>query len=131
MAVAQIQERTVELSEVREAARKFASVLALSPQYQAFERAYEALRRDDSAQQSINAFQDRQHTWQMQMMLGILSPAEREELHRLQQRMLSHPTVQNYFRCQEELSALCQRVNEVITSVIGLNFAASCGPGCC
>jgi cell fate (sporulation/competence/biofilm development) regulator YlbF (YheA/YmcA/DUF963 family) len=129
--MAQIQEQTIEVSEVKEAAREFASVLALSPQYEAFERAYEALRHDGSAQQAISAFQDRQRAWQTQMMLGILSPAEQDELHRLQQRMMTHPTVQNYFRCQEELSALCQGVNEIITSVIGLNFSASCGPGCC
>jgi cell fate (sporulation/competence/biofilm development) regulator YlbF (YheA/YmcA/DUF963 family) len=131
MTAVQIKEKTIELNEVREAAHKFASVLALSPQYQAFERAYEALRRDGSAQQAISAFQDRQRAWQTQMMLGILSPAEQDELRRLQQRMMTHPTVQNHLRCQEELSALCQRVNEIITSVIGLNFAASCGPGCC
>ena len=130
MDIAQMQ-KTVERTEVREAACKFASVLTLSPQYKAFERAQETLRRDGSAQQTIDAFRDGQRASQTQMMLGILSPAEQDELRRLQQRMMAHPTVQDYLRSQEEVSALCQRVNEIITSVIGLNFAASCGPGCC
>jgi len=118
-------------AEALQAAREFAAVLAETPEYQAFEQAQEALRHDESAQRVIRAFQERQRAWQIQMMLGTLSPAEQEELRRLQQRMMTHPTVQNYLRCQEELSVLCQRVNEIITSVIGLNFAASCGPGCC
>ncbi len=124
---------TAEISEAEalRAAQEFAAVLGETPEYRAFDEAQSRLRRDPVAQEAIRAFQERQQSLQMMLMLGVLSAADREELQRLQREVLAQPTVQAYLEAQEQLSRLCQEVAGIISEVIGLNFAASCGPGCC
>jgi len=126
--------RTAEVlseAEALQAAREFAAVLAETPEYQAFDEAQLRLRRDPAAQEAIRAFQERQQSLQMMLMLGALSTADRDELQRLQRQMLAQPAVRAYVEAQEQLSLLCQETAGLISEVIGLSFAASCGPGCC
>ncbi len=131
----QIQERVMEpvvsQEEALQAAREFAAVLAETPEYQAFDQAQLQLRRDPTAQEAIRAFQERQQSLQLMFMLGALSEADRQELQRLQRQMLAQPAVRAYVDAQERLSLLCQETAGLISEVIGLSFAASCGPGCC
>ena len=125
--------RTIEISEADalQAAREFAIVLGETPEYQAFDEAQFRLRRDPAAQEAIRAFQERQQSLRMMLMLDALSEADRHELQRLQREMLAQPTVRAYVEAQEQLGLLCQEVTGLISEVIGLSFAASCGPGCC
>ncbi|RMF87502.1 MAG: YlbF family regulator [Nitrospinota bacterium] len=117
--------------EVLQAAREFATVLAETPEYQAFEEAQRQLRHNPAAQEAIRAFQEKQQALGWQAQFGFLSDAEQEELRRLQQAMVNQPAVQNYMEAQERLRRLCQEVADTISQVIGLNFATGCGPGCC
>ena len=125
--------RTAEISEAEalQAAREFAAVLAETSEYQAFDEAQLRLRRDPAAQEAIRAFQERQQSLQMMLMLGALSEADRGDLQHLQREMLAQPTVRGYVEAQEQLGLLCQEVAGLISEVVGLSFAASCGPGCC
>lgn len=118
-------------AEALQAAREFAAVLAETPEYEAFDRAQARLWRDAAAQEAIRAFQQRQQSLRTMMMLGAVSDADRNDLQHLQREMLAQPTVQAYVEAQEQLSSLCQQAAKVISDVIGLRFAASCGPGCC
>lgn len=133
MSTVRIEERVTEATEieVRKAAREFAAVLASTPQYEAFDRAASQLRNDETAQRAIGEFMRKQQSLQVMQMLGALSQADRRELQRQQQRMAENPTVKHYFRCQEELTEICQEMAKIITETIGVDFAASCGPGCC
>jgi len=125
--------RITEISEIEalQEAREFAAVLAETPEYQAFDQAQLRLRRDPAAQAAIRAFQERQQALQMMIMLNALNGADRDELERLQREMLAQPSVRAYLEAQERFSLLCQEVARLISEVIGLTFAASCGPGCC
>ncbi len=125
--------QTFVISEVEalQAAREFAAVLAETREYQAFDQAQLRLRRDPFAQEAIRAFQEKQQALGWQVRYGLMSDAEREELRQLQQEMLAQPAVRTYVQAQERLSLLCQEVAGLVSEVIGLNFAASCGPGCC
>jgi len=126
----QTQERVME-NEALQAARQFAAVLAETPEYQAFDEAQFRLRQDAAAQAAIRAFQEKQQALGWQLQFGLIGDAEREELRRLQQAMLAQPAVQAYIEAQERLGLLCQETAGLISEVIGLSFAASCGPGCC
>lgn len=117
--------------EALQAAREFAAVLAESAEYRAFDEAQLRLRQDPAAQAAIRAFQGKQQALSWQLQLGLLGDAEREELQRLQQAMVAEPAVRAYVEAQERLGQLCQEVAGYISDIIGLNFAASCGPGCC
>lgn len=126
-----VMEPVVSQNEALQAAREFAAVLAETPEYQAFDQAQLRLRRDPAAQEAIWAFRERQQSLQIMIMLGALSEADRQELQRLQHEMLAQPAVRGYVEAQERLSLLCQETAGLISEVIGLGFAASCGPGCC
>lgn len=126
----QTQERVME-NEALQAARELAAVLAGTPEYQAFDEAQLRLRQDAAAQEAIRAFQEKQQALGWQLQFGLIGDAEREELRRLQQAMLAQPVVRGYIEAQERLGLLCQEVAGLISEVIGLSFAASCGPGCC
>jgi len=126
-----IMEPVVSQNEALQAAREFAAVLAETPEYQAFDEAQLRLRRDAAAQAAIRAFQEKQQALGWQLQFGLIGDAEREELRRLQQAMLAQPVVRGYVEAQERMGLLCQEVAGLISEVIGLSFAASCGPGCC
>ena len=117
-------------NEVLEAARELAAALVGTPAYQAFEQAQLRLRQDVAAQEAIHALQKKQQALGWQLQMGLFSDAEREELQRLQQAMLAQPAVQAYVNAQVRLGVICQEVAGLISEVIGLSFAASCGPGC-
>ncbi len=116
---------------VRQAAREFARALAATPQFQAFEEAEHRLRTDPTAQRVITAYQSKQQSMRMSIMLGTATPEDRAELERLQRAFVNDPTVAAYLQAQAGVTALCQAANEQLSRHIGLSFAAACGPGCC
>lgn len=124
------QERVTE-REALEAAADLAAALAATPAYRAFDQAQSQMRRDGDAQVAIRTFQDKQRDLAWQIQYGLAGDEGRRELGRLQEAMLAQPVVREYIEAQEELSQLCQEVSELISEVIGMSFAASCGPGCC
>ncbi len=118
-------------AEVQMAAHAFAQSLAESAEFQAFEQASEWLRQDETAQQAILAFQNKQQSLQMMLRLNAVSPQDQAELEGLQQGFLNQPSVAAYLQAQEELNLLCQAAANQLSERIGLSFTAACGPGCC
>lgn len=116
---------------VREATRAFAQALTETAEYEAFEGAASRLRDDQLAQQAIAAYQSKQRSLEVMLMLNAVSAEDQVELERLRQAFLSEPTVVAYFQAQEDLTALCQASADLLSERIGLSFAAACGPGCC
>lgn len=126
----QTETRTFDL-EVHSAAHAFAQALAESAAFQNFERAAERLSQDVTAQEAILAFQNKQQSLQMMLMLNAVSPEDRAELERLQRAFLDQPSVIAYMQAQEELTTLCQAAANLLSERIGLSYTAACGPGCC
>ncbi len=118
-------------SVVHAAARNFAAALAETPQFKAFEQAYEALNKDGDALKILAAYQDKVRSLRAVMMLNAASEAEQAELERLKNDYMTRPTVQAYAQAEAELTALCQQVAGMISQSVGLNYAASCGASCC
>lgn len=116
---------------VRTAARDFAAALAETPQFKAFEQAYEAFSKDAAAHQALLACQEKAKSLRALLMLNAVSEAERAELERLQNDYLARSTVQAYAAAEAELTALCQQAAGIISAAIGLNYATSCGASCC
>lgn len=118
-------------SIVKQSARDFATALAETPQFKAFEQAAYAFRNDQAAQQSMQALQQKQQSLRPLMMLNALSNAQREELLQLQSEFPNQPVVQEYFIAQAELTTLCQALGDGLSGAIGLNYAAVCAASCC
>lgn len=117
--------------EVHQAARAFAAALAATPQFQAFEQAHEVLRVDATAQQAGAAYQEKQQSLRMMLMLNAVSAEEQAELQQLRDAFFDAPSVIAMLQAQEELQALCRSTADVLSEVIALDVAAACGPRCC
>ncbi len=118
-------------SVVKRAARDFAAALSETPQSKAFKQAAEQFRQDQSAQEAVKAFQEKQMSLRPLLMLNALSPEQRSELESLQSAFVNQPVVQEYFKAQTEFASLCQTLGDAISESIGLNYAAACGVSCC
>lgn len=119
------------LEVVAQAAHDFAAALAAAPQFSAFEEAAYAFQQDGAAQAALQAYQARQQSLQMMLMLNAVSAEDRAELTRLYQGFADRPSFQAYVRSQAELKTLCQEVGDLLSRHIGFDFAAACGSGGC
>ncbi len=118
-------------SVVKEAARQFAETLSETAQFKAFEEALYAYRQDAEAQNALRAFQKKQSSLRAMLMLNAVSEEDRQELQQLQDRFYQQPSVQRYTKAQEELTAICQEIGDLITNAIGLDYGTSCRTGGC
>lgn len=118
-------------SVVRQAARDFAAALVDTPQFKVFEQASEALRHDEGAQRTMEAYQTKQMSLGALLMLNAVPTEEQAELERLRQAFINEPAVSAYFQAQSELTVMCQAAADLLSKHLGLSFAAACGPGCC
>ncbi len=116
---------------VRRAAQNFATALSETPQFKKFEEMSQTFQHDQSAQQAIAAFKAKQQALKAMLMLNAVSDAERAELERLRQAVLTNPTYAAYQQAQGELIALCRAAEGLLTSSIGLSLSAACSTGCC
>ncbi|MGB8644968.1 MAG: YlbF family regulator [Anaerolineae bacterium] len=116
---------------VHAAIQTFAQALADTPQFHAFEEAAAMFNQDRAARQAVRLFQEKQRSLQMMQRLGAITPIELDELKKLQQAMLGYLAVTAYVEAQEELVKVCQAAAKEISTVIGLDFASACAPGCC
>ena len=114
-----------------EATRAFARALTESTEFQAFEQAAERMRHDEAAQRALRAFETKQQSLQMMLMLNAVSPEDQAELERLRRAFVEEPSVAAYLQAQEVVMAMCQAAADVLSKRIGLSFASACGPGCC
>jgi cell fate (sporulation/competence/biofilm development) regulator YlbF (YheA/YmcA/DUF963 family) len=117
--------------DIEQSIRDFAMALTEAKEFQAFEIAAQNLRQDAEAQSAIRDFQEKQSSLQMMLMLNAVSSEDQQELQRLQQAFVSHPTVAAYLQAQDNLTAVCQTVAQMLNESTGLSFSAACGPGCC
>ena len=118
-------------SVVKQAARDFAAAVAETPQFKAFEQVAERFRQDQTAQQALRAYQEKQTSWRALLMLNALSTEQRAELESLQSTFANQLVVQEHFKAQTEFATLCQTLGDAISESIDLNYAAACGVSCC
>lgn len=116
---------------VSQVTRDFATILAETAEFLAFEQANEALQQDNQAMQLIKAYQSKQQSLYMMNMLGAVSPEDQAEIARLQEALQTNGTITTYSQCQSALITMCQEIGQHLSERIGLNFAAACGSSCC
>ncbi|AUX08078.1 hypothetical protein AArcSl_0425 [Halalkaliarchaeum desulfuricum] len=113
--------------EVNARLHEFVEAIRDSKQYRRFVDARERLDDDEGAQQLLRRFQQKQ----MQLQRGGHDPEVMAELRDIQQEMNDDETISEYMQAEEELIALLDRTNDVISDRIGEEFARSMGGGCC
>ncbi len=119
-------------ADARLAAGTFGAILRASPEFTRFALAGDGLTADAEATAAIDAFGRRQAELRMQLAFGTIDAAQRAELERLQAAMLACPSVAAYVATQTESQAVCRETAAVISTQIGIDFAANCrSGGCC
>jgi cell fate (sporulation/competence/biofilm development) regulator YlbF (YheA/YmcA/DUF963 family) len=118
-------------TEVRDAARAFATALSETAAFQAFEQASAALRDDVVARCAIDAYQARAQSLRALLTLGAVSTEEQAELNRLRRAYEEEPSVAAYLAAQRDMVSLMQAAGDRLSAQIGLDFAAACGGSCC
>lgn len=116
---------------VRHATRDLAAALAATPVFKAYAQAATAFQQDAEAQAAVRAYQLKQQSMQMMLMLNAVSAEERAELNRLYQAFAARPSVLAYVQAEAELRAVCQAVADRLSQQIGFDFVSACGSGCC
>lgn len=122
---------TAPPSIVLKAARDLAAALSEAPQFKSFEQAVERFRNDQTAQQAMSAYKEKQKDLRALIMLNALSAEQKTELESVKNAFLDQPIVQEYFTAQTELVTLCQALGDTLSESIGLDFASACGVSCC
>jgi cell fate (sporulation/competence/biofilm development) regulator YlbF (YheA/YmcA/DUF963 family) len=116
---------------VQHAAHDFAAALAATPQFRAFEQAAYAFQQDKDAQVALQAYQAKQQSLQMMLMLNSVSVEDRDELTRLYQAFAGRASFQAYVRSEADVRTLCQEAGDLLSRHIGFDFAAACASGGC
>lgn len=119
--------------EALTAAGTFGATLRGSPEFTTLLSADGALSADAAATAAIEAFGTRQAELRTEVMMGILSDAQRAELERLREAMVAVPSVASYVSATAAFQAACRETAVVVSTQIGIDFAANCrsGGGCC
>jgi len=118
-------------SVVKQAARDFARALSDTAPFKALEDFGRRLHQDPEAQEAVRAFQSRQDSLRVEIMMNAVSSADRADLGRLHRAMLDQPSVRAYLEAQERLTMLCQSLGERLSHHTGIDYSAACGTSCC
>jgi cell fate (sporulation/competence/biofilm development) regulator YlbF (YheA/YmcA/DUF963 family) len=119
-------------AQVLLAAGTFGTSLRENPAFVRLREADAALGADKAAQEAIEALNRRQSELGVEIRLGMLDAGQRAEFERLQAAMLAFPTVAAYVAAQNAVEEICRETAGLLSSEIGIDFAANCrAGGCC
>ena len=117
----------IDSADVNEQLNEFIDHLTDSEPYQRFIESQQRLKADDEAQQLIHDFQQKQQ----QLQQNGFDQATMKELREFQQEMKENETIQEVCSAENELIALLEESNDIISERIGQEFAQTMGGGCC
>lgn len=117
----------IDSTDVNEQLNVFIDHLTDSEPYQRFIESQQRLKADDKAQELIHDFQQKQQ----QLQQNGFDQATMKELRELQQEMEENDTIQEVSQVENELIALLEQTNDIISERIGQNFVQTMGGGCC
>ncbi len=119
-------------TEVLLAAGTFGTALRRGPEFERLRAAGAALGVDDAAQQAIEAFNRCQSDLQFEIRLGKLDARQQAAFDGFQAAVYAFPTVAEYVAAQSAFEAICREADTLMSSEIGIDFAANCrAGGCC
>lgn len=120
---------------VFEAADRLVEALQHTPEWEEWENARAAFDRDEEMQKLRARLQELGTRWQRARSSGRgLAGPEAMELTALQEKLQSHALFERQQDAGRQLIALFQRTNDLISSMLGIDFAANAarrGGGCC
>ncbi|ACV49431.1 halo-CC-star protein HcsL [Halomicrobium mukohataei] len=122
-----MSESVSEAPAVEASLQAFIETLRDSETYQQFVDASEQLEADEEAQSLLETYQEKQQ----ELQRDEFDSSVMSELQELQTELSNNETIQQHRAAQEELVALLEQTNDVISEQIRREFAQSSGGGCC
>lgn len=119
-----------DATDVDALGRTLGKAIADLPEYQAFEEAQEAVKRDDDAQSKIQEFEELRHQFMLARQTGEASQEDVAELQAKQQELHNIPIMADFLAAQEELVERLESINEAISAPLAVDFGEEAG-GCC
>ncbi len=117
---------------VIEVAKEFGEALANCEECRAVEQAEEALKKDLRAKKLISDYQSLQFSIQRAQMWGEGVPKDKmERLRSLEAEMNLNPLIRNLTNAQKKLQETLVALNNEISNILGIDFAANSSSGCC
>lgn len=120
---------------VFQAADTLVEALRHTPQWEEWEHAKAAFDRDDRMRAWRRRLEELAARWRQAQRAGRgLTGQEASELARLQEQLQRAPLFVRQQEAAKQLIALLQQTNDLITSLLGIDFAANAvrrGGGCC
>jgi cell fate (sporulation/competence/biofilm development) regulator YlbF (YheA/YmcA/DUF963 family) len=117
--------------QISSAIRDFTNALVDSKPYKKYEVASEKFQNDPAAQKALQEYRAKAKEQQTRQMFNTLTEEEQRDIQNLWAAFLGIKTVQDFFDAQGEFQSLCRACAQVISDACGLDYATSCGSGCC
>ncbi|WP_435335557.1 YlbF family regulator [Haloarchaeobius sp. TZWWS8] len=121
---------TDETSGVDEKARELGAALRELPEYEQFQEAQEAVEASDEAQEKISEFESVRQEFMLARQTGQATQEDLKNLQETQQELHDIPAMAEYLEAQNRLDARLEKVNDVLSDELGLDFADEAS-GCC
>lgn len=122
-----MEELLKKQNDPKREAKEFAKAILESGEYKNFITSNEELEKNQSSQNLLRDFQQKQ----MELRWNGFDPKILEELRDLQMKINKNDTIQNFVNAQQELVDILRRTNNIISEKIGTQFAFFQGGGCC
>lgn len=119
-----------EVVDVEALGRKLGAAITELPEYQAFEEAQEAVKRDDDAQAKIQEFEQLRQQFMLARQTGQASKEDMQELQTKQQELHQIPVMAEFLDAQSELTDRLEEINKAISEPLAVDFGEEAG-GCC
>lgn len=120
-------EATATMSAV-EAARALADALRRTEAIQAYLAAEQRFQTDPDVGRVREGLLAAYQVYEQAERAGTATIEHIQEVRRRQQALQAHPTVGEYTRAREAGGLFLQRVNEEVSSLLGIDFGATAGP---
>ena len=117
--------------DISNAIRDFTNALVNIAHYKNYESASERFHNDKEAQKALQEYQAKARDLQTKQMFNMINQAEQKDLEQLWIAFQGFKSIQDFFEAQEAFQSLCRDCAQVISDNCSLDYATSCGSGCC
>ncbi len=111
---------------VMESAQRFCRVFSEIPQFKAYEHANATLRDDAEAREAAQAYSRKLGSLRIQIKLKAVKEQDKLELQNLKDAYDQMPSVIAFNKADEELRAVSQRLGDVLSQSIEMDFGNRC-----
>lgn len=121
---------SVEQASLEDLGHELGEQIARTAEYKRFEKAREAVQRDDAVQAKIDEFEQLRAEFMQARQIGEATNADLHTVQDAQDELHAMPVMREFLDAQAELTDTLAQVNEAISEPLAVDFGGEAG-GCC